>query len=329
MALLDQAGTFLSGVSKITQDVNSLKSSYNTLSKTISQSTGGLIKLPGLSNSVKSKLKALDRVGTHVNNILAILGLSSSGVAGEASRVQSSNSNANTGSFKWVELETTPESFATADSVLIFAGDPLYANMDIGEELVPIGLCQGFSFSASLNVIPFKELRCEETIIYPGKSQPGNITLNRLCGTYSNLANRLHILPGWNYSVQSGDFKKLFGLMVMFLTPGRQNSISTLYFERCAINNFSVGVTANSFQVMDNMSITYGRCITVGALTTAESVSTATSPTASKEASATQYGSTEASKAAGATRTEVPSQLKDTGVTTENPNNKSEKKTDK
>lgn len=322
MAFIQQAGNFLSGVSNIAKDANSLKSSYNTLSQAISQGTGGLIKLPKLSKSVSSKLKALDRVGTHVDNILAILGLSNNGVAGEASRVQSSNANANVGSFKWVELETTPESFATADSVLIFAGDPLYANMDIGEELVPIGLCQGFSFSASLNVIPFKELRCEETIIYPGKSQPGNITLSRLCGTYSNLANRLHILPGWNYSVQSGDFKKLFGLMVMFLTPGRQNSITTLYFERCAINNFSVGISANSFQVMDNMSITYGRCITVGALTTAESVSTATSPTAPSSVSSTQYGTTEAAKAAGASRTEKPDQLKNTSIKTENPNSK-------
>ena len=113
----------------------------------------GLIQLPKLSNSVKSKFKALDRGNTRRQYSRHIKGLSNNGVAGEASRVQSSNTNANIGSFKWVESKLTPESFANpADSVLIFAGDPLYSNMDIGEELVPIGLCQGFSFSASLNV---------------------------------------------------------------------------------------------------------------------------------------------------------------------------------
>lgn len=330
MAFINQVGTFLNGVSAVANDINSLKSSYYNLSKTVSKNTGGLVKLPTLSTSASSKLKTIDRVGMHVDNILTILGLSNSGIAGIGSNVQVSNTNVASGSFKWVEMETTPESFATADSVLIFAGDPLYSNLDTGAELVPIGMCQGFSFSSGVSVVPFKELRCEENIIYPGKSQPGAISMTRLCGAYSNLANRLHILPGWNYSTQSGDFKKLFGLMVMFLTPGRQNSISTLYFERCAVTSFNVGVSASNYQIMDNLNIMYGRCITVGELTTAASVSTATTPTASETTAANQYGSTAATNALGDEltvlgnkvniRSELPDQLKDTGLVTENPN---------
>lgn len=56
--------------------------------------------------------------------------------------------------------------------------------------------------------------------------------------------------------------------MAMYLTPSRQNSISTLYFERCAIQSCNIGVTAGSFQLLDNVNIIFGRCIGVGELTT-------------------------------------------------------------
>jgi len=161
-------------------------------------------------------------------------------------------------------METTPDSFATADSMLLFAGDPIYANLDIGAELVPIGLCQQFSFSSGVNVSTFKELRCEETIVIPGKSLAGSMTISRLCGDYSSLSNRLHISPNWNFSTQSTLYKPLFGLMAMFLNPSRNKTISTLYFERCAISSFNVGVSAGNFQILDNLNIVYGRCIGVG-----------------------------------------------------------------
>ena len=164
-------------------------------------------------------------------------------------------------------METTPENFATADSVLLFAGESLYSNLNTGAELVPIGLCQNWQFSSSINVTTFKELRCEENIVIPGKSQAGSMTMGRLCGTYSSLTNRLHILPDWNYSTQSLAMKPLFGLMAMFLTPSREQSISTLYFERCAITSISMGLNAGSYQILDNVGIVYGRCIGVGELT--------------------------------------------------------------
>lgn len=315
-AFISQVNTFLSGVSKASSDVGSLKSSYNTLRSGLSSATLGLVKLPSMNKELNKILK----LGQHADNILAILGLTSNGVAGVANNTQTSNTNVNSGSFKWVEMETTPDSFATADSVLIFAGDPLYSNMEAGAELVPIGMCQGFNFSTSLNVIPFKELRCEENMIIPGKSQPGNLQLSRLCGAYSSLTNRLHILPGWNYGTQSKEFKPLFGIMVMFLTPSRQDSISTLYFERCAISSVSMGTSAGSFQLVDNVNIMFGRCVTVGQLTTAESVSTATTaPTTGDKDNAWSVaidGVRVTEDAITTTRSELPEQYKETGLIT-------------
>lgn len=278
MSFVSQVNTFLSGVSQVTSDADSLKDSYQYLRNSIRSATLGLVQLP----QVPSSLNNIFRLGNNVNNILNILGLTNTGVVGVASNTQTSSANVNSGSFKWVEMETTPDSFATADSMLLFAGDALYSNMQLGAELVPIGLCQQFSFSVGLNVLPVRELRCEENLIIPGKSQPGTINISRLCGAYSSLSNRLHILPGWNYSTQSSTFKELFGLMAMYLTPSRQNSISTLYFERCAIQSCNIGVTAGSFQLLDNVNIIFGRCIGVGELTT---ISNSGEPTRTEDAS--------------------------------------------
>lgn len=268
-AFISQVNNLLSGVSKMSSDTNALKNSYNDLRAGISSATLGMVKLP----SVNKELNKILKLGQHADNILSILGLGDEKGAAQVIRnTQISNTDVHAGSFRWVEMETTPDSFATADSVLIFAGDPLYSNMEIGAELVPIGLCQGFNFSTSINVVPLKELRCEEIMIIPGKSQPGNMQISRLCGAYSNLVNRLHLTPGWNYSAQSADMKSLFGLMVMFLTPSRQQSITTLYFERCAITNVSMGTNAGSFQLIDSLNIMFGRCLTIGELTAAGSV---------------------------------------------------------
>lgn len=263
MGWASQVNTFLGGAQKVVNDTTALKNSYNDLRNGISSATLGLVKLP----KVPLQLNRMLRVGDNVTNILNILGLTNSSVAGEAAHTQTSSGDANTGAFKWVEMETTPENFATADSVLLFAGESLYSNLNTGAELVPIGLCQNWQFSSSINVTTFKELRCEENIVIPGKSQAGSMTMGRLCGTYSSLTNRLHILPNWNYSTQSLTMKPLFGLMAMFLTPSREQTISTLYFERCAITSVSMGLNAGSYQILDNVGIIYGRCIGVGELT--------------------------------------------------------------
>ena len=260
MSFTSQVNTFLTGASKVVSDASSLKKSYNQLRSGISSSTLGLVNLPQLPSSLNRIFKA----GQSVNTILQVLGLTGDGVAGNASHTQVSSNGVETGSFKWVEMETTPDSFATADSMLLFAGDPIYANLDIGAELVPIGLCQQFSFSSGVNVSTFKELRCEETIVIPGKSLAGSMTISRLCGDYSSLSNRLHISPNWNFSTQSTLYKPLFGLMAMFLNPSRNQTVSTLYFERSAISSFNVGVSAGNFQILDNLNIVYGRCIGVG-----------------------------------------------------------------
>lgn len=263
MGWASQVNTFLGGAQKVVNDTTALKNSYNDLRNGISSATLGLVKLP----KVPLQLNRMLRVGDNVTNILNILGLTNSSIAGEAAHTQTSSGDANTGAFKWVEMETTPENFATADSVLLFAGESLYSNLNTGAELVPIGLCQNWQFSSSINVTTFKELRCEENIVIPGKSQAGSMTMGRLCGTYSSLTNRLHILPNWNYSTQSLTMKPLFGLMAMFLTPSREQTISTLYFERCAITSVSMGLNAGSYQILDNVGIIYGRCIGVGELT--------------------------------------------------------------
>ena len=268
MGWASQVNTFLGGAQKVVNDTTALKNSYNDLRNGISSATLGLVKLP----KVPLQLNRMLRVGDNVTNILNILGLTNSSVAGEAAHTQTSSGDANTGAFKWVEMETTPENFATADSVLLFAGESLYSNLNTGAELVPIGLCQNWQFSSSINVTTFKELRCEENIVIPGKSQAGSMTMGRLCGTYSSLTNRLHILPNWNYSTQSLTMKPLFGLMAMFLTPSREQSISTLYFERCAITSVSMGLNAGSYQILDNVGIIYGRCIGVGELTVGDAV---------------------------------------------------------
>lgn len=268
MGWASQVNTFLGGAQKVVNDTTALKNSYNDLRNGISSATLGLVKLP----KVPLQLNRMLHVGDNVTNILNILGLTNSSVAGEAAHTQTSSGDANTGAFKWVEMETTPENFATADSVLLFAGESLYSNLNTGAELVPIGLCQNWQFSSSINVTTFKELRCEENIVIPGKSQAGSMTMGRLCGTYSSLTNRLHILPNWNYSTQSLTMKPLFGLMAMFLTPSREQTISTLYFERCAITSVSMGLNAGSYQILDNVGIIYGRCIGVGELTVGDAV---------------------------------------------------------
>lgn len=272
---LKTAQPFLYTAGNIGSNSTSLKQNYSDLRRTLNDASGGLIKLPAAADTAIGKtLNKLIGVGTAANSVLKILGLE--GIAGEETRVQYSNVNPEVGAFKWVEMETTPDSFATSDSVLLFAGKPLYADNATGEEFVPIGLCQGFNFNVGLTVQAFKELRCEENIIYPGKSQPGNLSMARLCGTHASLTNRLHILPGWNYGTHSKAVKPLFGLMVMFLSPSRANTISVMYFERCAITSANLAVSAGNFQVIDNVSIMFGRCISVGEAVMAETAKNVT-----------------------------------------------------
>ena len=253
-------GSNASKVNIVGNSSASMLNSYSTLRSTLSGITGGAVSLPKASQtSLGGFLTRLNGIGESAKTILNILGLS--GVAGNSAHLQASNNDYERGSFRWLEMETTPDSFATADSVLIFASDPI---CNMANELVPIGMCQNLQFSTSLGVVPFKELRCEETMVYPTKSQPGNLTLTRLCGNYSSLASRLHITAGWNFGSHTDTYKPLFGLLVIFATPSRDRTIASLYFERCAITSASMSITANDFQVADTVNIVFGRCITVG-----------------------------------------------------------------
>ena len=108
MSFTSQVNTFLTGASKVVSDASSLKKSYNQLRSGIS--TLGLVNLPQLPSSLNRIFKA----GQSVNTILQVLGLTGDGVAGNASHTQVSSNGVETGSFRWVEMETTPDSFATA-----------------------------------------------------------------------------------------------------------------------------------------------------------------------------------------------------------------------
>lgn len=195
---------------------------------------------------------------------------------------QTNNVNANMGSFKWAEMETIPDSFATSDAAIIFAGDPYYMNNMLTSQLVPIGMCQGFSYASSVNVVPIHELRCEEIVVLPGKTQPGQITMTRFCGDYASLVNRVHGVTGpksedltsavlygvnvdanagWNFSGQSSTFRSLFGLLVVFYNERRNGQFASLYFERCAITGVSFNLQAGNYQVLDAINIVCGRCI--------------------------------------------------------------------
>lgn len=256
--------TISSGSSNVLRGGNSagtMLNSYSTVRSTLAGLTGGKVNLPKASQtSLGGFLTRLNGVGQSAKTILNILGLSAT--AGNSAHLQASSNDYERGSFRWLEMETTPDSFATADSVLLFASESPVC--DMGNELVPIGLCQGFQFSVGHSVVPFKELRCEENIIYPTKSQPGNMSISRICGNYSNLVTRLHIKPNWSFSAHSNDFRQLFGLLAIFASPSRDRTICSLYFERCAITNASMSVSAGNFQVVDNVSIMFGRCVTVG-----------------------------------------------------------------
>ena len=250
-----------------------------SLFSTIQKGIGIGTTLTGAYNTITKTQSLPEAVGAVLGAVDTIKALTGKN---NTTHVQGSNVDVEKGAFKWAEMMTEPESFATSDSALIFAGDPYYLNNTLTQTLVPIGMCQGFSYSGGVNVTPIHELRCEELIVLPGKTQPGQITISRLCGDYASLVNRLHgigrgrmtddatalgnvlgvdMSAGWNFSTHTDTFRSLFGLLVVFYSERRSKQLASLYFERCAITNVSLGVQAGSYQILDNVSIVCGRCI--------------------------------------------------------------------
>lgn len=254
-------------VNTVRADSNVLVKSYDSIRDTTIGLTGGLVKLPPASNI----LSKLSNNSGALKTVLKALGLGD--YIGDINHVLISSAEADKGDFKWVEMTTTPDSFASAEHTIIFAGEPIYANNTTGREFVPIGMCQGFQFSSSIGVTPLKELRCEENYIIPGKAGVGTLVLSRFLGNYPSLSKRVHLESGYGFNTQSASIKPLFGILLMFLNPSREKTISTLYFERCSIQSVGANINASDYSIVESISVTYGKCITVGEATIASTVS--------------------------------------------------------
>lgn len=249
-------------VNKISSTANKLAGEFSKFTSKVSQLTSGVINmLPAQYRSNAADALKVLNTGTDVLETLS---------AGQnGSHVQISSANPQPEAFKWVEQESIPADFVSYDSVLIFAGEPIYKDNPIGSTFIPLGFCQNFNISGSNNVLTVQELRCEEQIVLPGKTMPVNINIARLCGDWRNLLSRLHItdtenankLPKWTYSMQYKGMRNLFGLLVMVMDTSRREIISQFYIERCAVQSWSWGMSAGSMQILDNVNIIAGRII--------------------------------------------------------------------
>lgn len=235
--------------------LSSISSTYDTLKGTLSGLTSGGITLP----SANSTLNSLFQTSSLAESVFTALTGSSSAATQDEDYVQTSNINPEYGAFKWVQLETTPESFVSPSSVLIFAGPALYKDLPSGVDLTPIGLCQNMSWQVSQSVTPVKEIRVDETFIFPGKSQPGSLSLTRLVGDFATFNDVVHGTKFHNMGMHLPQSKGLFGLYVMFLSPGRTKQLFIYYFERCAIASISAGIQAGDFRMLESVNIMFSR----------------------------------------------------------------------
>lgn len=234
---------------------NRLIGGYSSLVTKVNQLTG--LNLPTIKSG--SPIAKILDAGNKINNATSTILNNQYG-----ERVQSDSVNPQPGAFKWAEEESIPGDFISYDSVLLFTGAPLYKDNAIGERFKTLGYCQNFNISSGVQVTTIQELRCEEQLVFPGKTQPINISMNRLCGVWSNLPNRLHgntTRRAWNCSLQYDNMRDLFGLYVLVLDTSRRNVVSSFYVERCAITAWQFGVAAGNYQVLENCSIIGGRII--------------------------------------------------------------------
>lgn len=236
-------------------DFNTGLGAYSSLVTKVKQMTG--LNLPDVAST--KLVKSLTKLGNTYTDITGTLANNQNG-----SRILTDNTNPQPGAFKWVEFESEPRDFVSYDSVLLFVGEPLWADNDAKKTFTPLGACQNFSMNAGVNITAIQELRCEEQIIIPGKTQPTNINISRLCGIWSNLINRVHNIDTqleWNYGLHYKGMRDLFGLYVLVLDTSRRNIITSFYVERCALTAFQLGISAGSYQIVEGISITAGRIV--------------------------------------------------------------------
>lgn len=186
-------------------------------------------------------------------------GVAADSLAEDSNMVQQTSVGKDTGAFKWVQENLTPEMFVSADSCFIAFGDPVYSSNTAGTDFSLIGVCQSLNINVGINVVSIKELRGERNLIFPLKSNPGSMTISRLLCASANLAALTHKSSGWVYDTQLSSTKKLFGVLIAFMTPGRTRDIAAIYAERCAIRNMTTSITANNFALTESMDIIFDR----------------------------------------------------------------------
>lgn len=259
--------------------VKSINSNLNTEVRTVTRTINSITSVLGALSSGSASNTSADKNAARVaaigslntatrnaaynsNNVSATNAYATMGTYGTAdaaSKVQQKSVGSDRGAFKWVQQIVTPDMFATPDSCLLGFGTPIRGANDAGSDFQLIGFCENININVGLSVITFKELRNERNIIIPTKSTPGSITITRMLGNMPNFPATVCSGSGWKMDTQSLDMKKLFGLAIIFMSPSRKDTISTLYAERCAIQSMSVGVQAGQFQMYETIQIMFDK----------------------------------------------------------------------
>ena len=189
------------------------------------------------------------------------LGLQSllGGYTSSEGKVQKTALQKESGAFKWVEEYLTPDMFATPDSCLIGVGKATYAANSSGGEFELLGCCAGVSFNSQNNIFTLKELRQEGSVVIPLKSMGGSMTLTRMLTANASILAKISGTSGWAFDIQKPAAKKLFGLIMLFMSPMRDKTYATMYFERCSIQTLGASVSAGSYVMNESMQISYSR----------------------------------------------------------------------
>ena len=255
----------LGGISKAVQNYNSTIKKYTgstSIFPSMDSGTAATTKQSGgfLSGDVLS-LNGVGALGGYGTSTTSSATTDAATHTTGAPSVQSQLVGAQSGAFKWVEQYVSPSMFATAESCLLGYGLPIKSANSAGSNFNLLGFCQDVSINVGASVVTFKELRCEHTRVIPTKSTPGSITITRVLGNMPDFLSAVIGGSGWKFNSQAVDFKQLFGLAIVFMTSGRTKTLSTLYAERCAIQNISIPIQAGNFQLVQNITIVFDKLI--------------------------------------------------------------------
>ena len=250
---------------KITSDVNSVVKSLQSLGATVdigkknSSALGTRSIIPGISG-VKDILSGSTTTGTESTSGDTTTGSSISNTS-DSGRAVTTRTQAEKGAFKWVEQFVTPDMFATAESCLIGYSVPIKGAAAAGDDFKLLGFCENLTINTGVSVVALKELRSERNLIIPTKSTPGSISISRLLGGMPSFVSTVSGGTGWTMDSRSSSMKKLFGLVLIFMSPSRKDTFTTLYAERCAVQSVSIPVQAGQFQLYESVQIVFDRIV--------------------------------------------------------------------